>query len=130
MWEVLPFSFVVDWFLPIGPYLEALSTYQGLSFVRGYKTQFTKSETQFSHSYSGQHPGYSDKRVTLFSAGGLSWSQVKLNRTKLTSFPKPNLPSFKNPLSLTHAANGLALIQQVFGDKSETYIVPDRRRKR
>lgn len=41
-WEVLPFSFVFDWFLPLGPYLETLSAWDGLSFVDGYLVNFTR----------------------------------------------------------------------------------------
>jgi hypothetical protein len=29
-WEVLPYSFVADWFLPIGPYLDTFSAFYGL----------------------------------------------------------------------------------------------------
>jgi hypothetical protein len=30
-WEIVPFSFVVDWFLPIGAYLEDMTSFAGLS---------------------------------------------------------------------------------------------------
>lgn len=34
-WAVVPWSFVVDWFIPIGPFLEALTAPVGLDFVSG-----------------------------------------------------------------------------------------------
>lgn len=37
-WELIPFSFVVDWFTPIGPVLQALTATTGLEFVGGYQT--------------------------------------------------------------------------------------------
>jgi hypothetical protein len=38
VWVSLPFSFVVDWFLPIGTMLEALTGHIGLTFTSGYVT--------------------------------------------------------------------------------------------
>lgn len=38
-WELIPFSFVVDWFVPIGGVLNALSATSGLTFVGGHKTE-------------------------------------------------------------------------------------------
>lgn len=38
-WELVPFSFVVDWFIPIGTFLEALSASAGLKFVSGSITK-------------------------------------------------------------------------------------------
>lgn len=32
-WELVPFSFVADWFLPVGDYLENMSSFWGLSFA-------------------------------------------------------------------------------------------------
>lgn len=39
-WQLLPLSFVVDWFLPIGNFLSALSAPMGLSYHKGYRTSF------------------------------------------------------------------------------------------
>lgn len=38
LWVSLPMSFVVDWFLPIGTMLEALTGHIGLQFTSGYAT--------------------------------------------------------------------------------------------
>lgn len=43
-WELVPWSFVVDWLLPIGPVLNALSAPAGLIFVDG-STAMKASET-------------------------------------------------------------------------------------
>lgn len=42
-WELLPFSFVVDWFIPIGSYLDSIGFLQGLSLDYG-RTMYYKSE--------------------------------------------------------------------------------------
>lgn len=38
-WELVPFSFVVDWFAPIGDFLRSLTATAGLDFVAGYSSQ-------------------------------------------------------------------------------------------
>jgi len=47
-WELLPYSFVVDWFLPVGNYLQALGATQGFLFRRGTKSY---SRTSYAHTY-------------------------------------------------------------------------------
>jgi len=41
-WEVVPLSFVADWFIPIGSFLESLTPPIGLVFKHGYVTKFVK----------------------------------------------------------------------------------------
>jgi len=38
VWELIPFSFVLDWVLPVGDYLESLDNLNGLSNIRGVVT--------------------------------------------------------------------------------------------
>jgi hypothetical protein len=118
MWEVLPYSFVVDWLVPIGPYLEACSAFEGLTLVRGCKTQFTKVETQYCHSYSGYLPPGDDVRYTYESYGSLGITQVSLSRAQVVSWPRVSAPRFKNPVSVVHALNALALVRSVFDKRS------------
>lgn len=40
VWEALPYSFVVDWFLPVGDYLTSLTAFQGIS-VKSSSVSFT-----------------------------------------------------------------------------------------
>lgn len=114
-WEVLPFSFVVDWFLPIGPYLEALQAFRGYKFLGGFQVQFTKQEV-FSGGFSHYPPDhFSPGSDEIWNAGTFSRTWVIFGRAKLTSFPTPEFPQLKNPFSATHALNALALMKQVFG---------------
>jgi hypothetical protein len=109
-WELLPYSFIVDWFLPIGQALEAFSDFDGLVFVKGYKTQITKTYISVvfnSDEYVQTAPGFSTRRR---NTGNASEELVKFDRTILTDFPAPNFPRPKNPLSYIHAANAVALL--------------------
>lgn len=114
-WELLPFSFVADWFIPIGPYLECLSANQGLTFLDGSETLFVKREHLASISFSGQLEGLTaanNRNVRL--AGTYSQTWIYHNRAKLNTFPGVTFPTFKNPLSVTHALNGIALLRSLF----------------
>jgi hypothetical protein len=112
-WELIPYSFVVDWFLPIGNALQAYHTFDGLSFLRGYKTYFTRQYCTVFINYSGDDLPYTS--VTASGAGFASG--IKLDRVVLTDFPKPNFPRPKNPVSGIHAANAAALLTVAFTSK-------------
>lgn len=112
-WEILPFSFVVDWFLPIGPWLETLSAWHGMSFIDGYRTTFTKQETALALAVNQPHPG----NTTILWREDVRYTRnwVKLSRVRLSTFPVPAFPSWKNGVSPLHTANAIALFRTVFG---------------
>jgi hypothetical protein len=114
-WEVLPFSFVVDWFLPIGPYLEAMTAWSGLEFVGGSVTQFTKSWILSTVDYDGINIGNPGGGSFVSDHGACQVCVTMLNRGVLTGFPTLTFPQYKNGLaSVTHATNALALLRSVF----------------
>jgi hypothetical protein len=41
-WELLPLSFVVDWFIPIGDFVDTVQRPMGLQFLHGYISTWTK----------------------------------------------------------------------------------------
>lgn len=117
-WEILPFSFVVDWFLPIGPWLEHLSAFDGLTFVDGFQTQFTKQTAMAVCRYSGKHISTYWNEPNHFEYGGRGFREYVLhNRSKLTTWPRMSLPIFKNPFTITHTLNGLALLRKIVTSK-------------
>jgi len=114
-WEVLPYSFVVDWFLPIGPYLETLSAFDGLAFLDGWVTNATVQYTSGYHNYHGRFPVQQNPEDTKFTKQARYWREyIVISREKLFSFPSATMPTFKNPLSVTHVLNGLALLRAAF----------------
>jgi len=118
-WEVLPFSFVVDWFLPIGPYLENFSSFGGLVFIDGYRSRVTRQIAYWDTYYSGKlYPTEPSDTQMIVVAGNLRRESVKYSREKLTAFPSMTFPTWKNPLSVTHALNGLALMGAAFKGRS------------
>lgn len=72
-WELIPYSFVVDWFIPIGSYLENLSQIPQLNgiCVTTAKTEY-KCTTDSLGPYSGCHTDYSGIVLSRTVAPGIS----------------------------------------------------------
>lgn len=114
-WELIPFSFVVDWFVPIGSYLEGISSFQGLEFVDGFQTRSVREKALCSFS-SSDTLGTGAQTIQLVVKGGFEQERFKLSRTKLTSFPQREPPSFQSPFTFTRSLNALALLRVAFRD--------------
>jgi hypothetical protein len=110
-WELLPWSFVIDWFIPIGNFIGSWDATIGLDFYKGYKTVFVRQYyvSSAKATYVGSYPETEFWRGTAETSGKL----VTVKRTVLTSFPMSGLPSFKNPISFDHVANAMALLTQL-----------------
>lgn len=108
-WELMPYSFVVDWFFPVGNWISALDATQGLRFVKGSKTTYLK--VNLVKQFYG-----TAKRATDTQSGEVEGKAewIRVDRAVLTTWPMLRAPSFKNPVSLLHTANALALLTQLF----------------
>lgn len=106
-WELLPWSFVIDWFIPIGNYLESLDATLGLTFTDGYQGVSVDLVMQTDQVFTAAG-GYGPYVKTGSSRSSIRKRNFK--RTVLSSFPSPRLPSFKNPASVEHAINAIALL--------------------
>lgn len=104
-WELLPFSFVADWFIPIGNYISNWDATLGCTFGTGCKTRFIKQSGK--STWIGARNGWSGSTTG-------STTYVAVTRTKLLTFPSARPPSFKNPMSFDHVANAMALFYALF----------------
>jgi hypothetical protein len=112
-WELMPYSFVIDWFLPIGPYLEAVSAARSMKGTF-WVTRYNKDVAAGMQSGS---PLPSGNRIFEVLAGGDAFRLVDITlfRSQDSSL-NPELPSFKpleKALSLRHSLNGLALLSNL-----------------
>lgn len=108
-WELVPLSFVVDWALPIGSWLSSLDAGLGLT-LRGFSsTTYNRSEITGSAFNDTDGPWKSEANWSVTKR------QLQVLRTVSGSIPLPSFPSLKDPGSLGHMANGLALLSQAFG---------------
>jgi hypothetical protein len=110
-WELTPWSFVIDWFIPIGNFLSSFDATYGLTFEKGCKTTFQKW-TSITELWGGAYPGGADGNYrNLRQIQGRT--KVVCDREPITSFPAPELPRFKNPVSKVHIANAISLLTQL-----------------
>lgn len=103
-WELLPWSFVVDWFLPIGSFINNLDATLGVAFSGGYITIVRKQRSGTRWVY------YSNASVERIGQKEAGQTRLAINRSKMVNFPSAQWPAFKDPFSATHFANALALL--------------------
>jgi len=119
-WELVPYSFVVDWALPIGTFLGNLDATVGLNFVKGCKTTFWRGTV----TRVRQGKSYTDGVRQIINSGKVTEVSRKVSvvRAPLLSFPNAPAPRLKNPFSQynglldpgDHALNALALLTTTF----------------
>lgn len=109
-WELIPFSFVADWFIPIGDYLNSLDAYDGCKIIHGHRTVFRKKYTKVTRNYGGFNiDGWKTETKSVTN----TFEETECAREILTAFPEIQLPSLKDPLSRDHVINAMALIRQL-----------------
>jgi len=101
-WELLPMSFVIDWFLPIGRTFTALSNGVGLSFHHGYKTRFSRGSFEYGPDLPTGYSGI-PQRFTVSVSG--------MSRTVLSTWPRPTM-AIPSPLNQNQGTTLLALLAQ------------------
>lgn len=119
-WELLPYSFVADWFIPIGDYLEARAFSNRIG-VGSYIRTERKVETVkdfVGNAKPNTNPSYFDVVYTSCPKSG-GYSRTVINRTvsSTLSVPTPEFKSLKKVASWQHCANAVALLTQVFKTK-------------
>lgn len=113
-WEVIPFSFVADWFLPVSNYLSMLTAMQGLTINSASTTEGMYSHgvrTLQSKTYGGTF--YYNK-----VDGFYHWKTVK----RVLEVPQYPTLSFNNPFkqlkgTAEKTATSFALLRQVLSGK-------------
>jgi hypothetical protein len=114
-WELVPFSFVVDWALPIGAYLESLDSYAGYGLC--YVVISERREGNWEGVGVDGYPSANSQHNGILNRFTESKRVFALVRTVSTSNPLPAMPRFKDPRSLSHLATSLSLLSTVFGGK-------------
>lgn len=116
IWEKLPYSFVADWFIPIGSFLSA----RGLAAsVKG--TFVTTFVTRIKNGGVVPKSGLDDPYETRYSSSNFTYRKISVLRTISSglSVPTPNVKPLSEALSWQHTANAVALLISRFGSRRE-----------
>lgn len=98
-WEVVPFSFVVDWFVPVGSFLNQWTDFFGLELLKARTTTTGRVESKQLYSVPGAFEDRQFKyRYSLDRALGIS--DFKLQPRRVTG------------ISATRAATAISLLIQ------------------
>lgn len=105
-WELVPFSFVVDWFIPVGRFISDIVPPQGLDFMDGYV--YLKGSGTATYRIT-QPPG-------VFCTYGADETDevrsVRKERRVLHGFPRFHLVTPDLSLSKGQVASAMALLYQ------------------
>jgi len=127
-WELLPLSFVVDWFLPIGQWLSGLAALDGLVLKESYKTVFIVETIKRSiilrendHAVPEEAPLISTVGSGRGTNGYLRWLEFLISverksvycKREVITLPDLPIPQFKNPISKGHVNSAVALFLQL-----------------
>lgn len=104
-WELVPFSFLVDWFIGVGSWLNGLTDFVGLSLQKSFRTCYGKVEGTmycFDTRYAVKHFHTAQYNATVV-------------RRMPDSVPSPFL-AWKSirGLSNTRATTAIALVLSIF----------------
>lgn len=114
-WEIIPFSFVVDWFLPVGSFLESLGATAGLVFHGGFKASRDVVELETTVNGDGRKNNGGSAYYEYQCKGKATRFKMDIVRQRLLDFPSASFPQFKDPRSgqdygLKRALSAIALL--------------------
>ena len=108
-WELVPYSFVFDWFVSVGDYLVAATALQGITVRRAFVSRMREVSTSYySHaqrviSATSDKSGYDFK----FGSYGRSYTRQPYVVNPLLLYPPVN----RDPLKFQRLLSGLALLR-------------------
>lgn len=112
-WELIPYSFVVDWFYDVGSYLRGLET------ALLYSTRFRSGYVSELYAYDGEEwvkePLAQDFGSYYYSLDvKASVRRREFVRAVLSSYPFPRKPTFEVDLNWKRLVSAGSLLRQLF----------------
>lgn len=113
-WELMPYSFVVDWFYDVGGYLRNLETslLYANRFQSGYVTDLQVLDCQISDVV--------DSSGTITVHTGMAKDR-SIHRSVLNSYPVPLLPTFKADLGSSRLLSAASLLAGFLPNRAGRY---------
>lgn len=109
IWELVPFSFVVDWFASIGDWLSAMDADFGLTFRAGSITSRYVRSSNGALGFRSKQKSTPSSTFEYIEAGSAANAVKTVTRLVVTQPPSGSL-YFKNPISWRHAASAASLL--------------------
>lgn len=123
LWELIPFSFVVDWFFSFGEWVNSLDDEVGLSITDGYHTVGMKGTSHISCIVVNPHKGWPATIGRRAGDGGWKRRQfAQMSRSRGV----PSVKLVRKTKVLTNVSRGLnasSLIAQLLRNPSESLNV-------
>lgn len=108
-WELTSLSFVVDWILPIGQVLNALTASAGLSFVNGSLSNRLSCDASFTET----HDLIKKRANWSYQGASPATGNIRYNgylRQELTGWPLPGVWIDPDPLRSDRSLKAIALL--------------------
>jgi hypothetical protein len=109
LWELTPYSFVVDWFANVGQWVQAVVPDPSLSFTGNWVTVIERTEVKYSSgTLKEQHTSPATSAVGSYGGSSMLWETVR----RYPHQPLPTTPVLKGKaLSIQQTADALSLSQ-------------------
>lgn len=110
-WELIPYSFVVDWVLDIGSYLRSFETLllYGARWKSGYTSEIYHVRQRLTLDGTSQKVGYTYN----IRDNNAWWKGTSFSRAVLSSAPAPRIPSIHAQMGWQRWLSAGSLMRQV-----------------
>lgn len=117
LWNISPWSFLIDWVVSLGDFFNGLTADAGTKFLTGSWTWWYKvrTETIFTEAYkSGGDVGWRTTRVGRWRSTG---ERFFMSRVPFAESPSASVVFQNNIVNTTRLANAAALLRQLIPQK-------------
>jgi hypothetical protein len=119
VWELIPFSFVFDWFVSVGDWLTGLTALQGVTVRRAMLSSVESIGVTYSLGATNNVNAAENRRY-IDSGYASAFSRRSYNRASLSLSPGSLYPPVTNSFGFSKLVTSLALIQGNYRGNSRT----------
>lgn len=119
LWELLPYSFVVDWFIPVGDWLRALTPKLGVNILsEGITTTHERKSERKVTSWSPGPPFFGNTFTEVASCVGMVDVLSVKTKSRSPALPTLTLPPIDVKINVKRALDAISLLTTASGVRS------------